>query len=70
MASHELPPRTPKRPLFEGRVGQERLVAIIALSLAVIAIVIGIKMGVFSGNNDADTDYWDGTPSPSSTALQ
>jgi len=69
MASHEPPPRTPKRPLFEGRVGQEHLVAIIALSVAVIAIVIGIKMDAFSGNDDADNDYWGETPSSSSAAL-
>jgi len=55
--------------MFEGRVGQERLVAIIALSVAAIAIVVGIKMDVFSGNDDTGVDYWNGTPSSSAPAL-
>jgi len=68
MASHEPPPRTTKRPLFEGRVGQERLVAIIVLAVAATVIMIMIMMGVFSGNDNADTDYWGETPSSSSAA--
>jgi len=55
-------------PWFEGRVGQERVAAIIALSVAVIVITVGSWMGVFSGNDDANYDYWNGTPSPSPTA--